>query len=118
MGYSRIAPQHIPLDVASYVIQDEAAQLITYLLDPASGERVLDACAAPGGKTTHMARLMHDAGEIVAVEIDVGRIKKIEENVARLSLKSVTVVQGDIKRAVVTGFLTKSFLTPHVRLSG
>ncbi len=110
MEYSRIAPQHIPLDVASYVIQDEAAQLITYLLDPASGERVLDACAAPGGKTTHIARLMHDAGEIVAVEMDVGRIKKIEENVARLNLKSVTVVHGDIRRAVVKGLFDKLLL--------
>jgi 16S rRNA (cytosine967-C5)-methyltransferase len=83
---------------------------MSYLLDPVAGERVLDACAAPGGKTTHIARLMHDAGEIVAVEIDVGRIKKIEENVARLNLKSVTVVNGDIRRTVVKGFFDKVLL--------
>ena len=110
MEYRRIAPQHIPLDVSSYVIQDEAAQLITYLLDPAVGERVLDACAAPGGKTTHIARLMQDRGEVVAVDIDAGRMKKVEETVARLELKSVTVIQGDIKRADVKGLFDKVLL--------
>jgi 16S rRNA (cytosine967-C5)-methyltransferase len=108
--YSRIALRHIPLDASSYVIQDEAAQLMSYLLDPVAGERVLDACAAPGGKTTHIARLMQDRGEVVAVDIDVGRMKKVEENVARLELKSVTVIQGDIKRADVKGLFDKVLL--------
>jgi 16S rRNA (cytosine967-C5)-methyltransferase len=107
MEYRRCAPQHIPLEVSSYIIQDEAAQLITYLLDPAVGERVLDACAAPGGKTTHIARLMQDRGEVVAVDIDAVRTKKVEENVARLGLKSVSVIQEDIKRADVKGIFDK-----------
>lgn len=76
--------------------QDEAAQLITYLLDPKPGERVLDACAAPGGKTTHIAQLMKDRGEIVAVEKDVRRIPRLRENIDALGIKSVRIINADI----------------------
>lgn len=79
------------------IAQDEAAQLITYLLDPRPGERILDACAAPGGKTTHMAQLMKDEGEITAVEKDEKRIPRLKENIEALGIKSVLVVKGDVK---------------------
>ncbi len=95
-----VAPRQIPLDISSYVIQDEAAQLVTYLFNPSPGERVLDACAAPGGKTTHIARLMKDEGEVVAVEKDTERVRRLKDNVSRLGLKSVLVIQGDIKKSV------------------
>jgi 16S rRNA (cytosine967-C5)-methyltransferase len=77
-------------------VQDEAAQLITYLLNPSPYERVLDACAAPGGKTTHIAQLMKDKGEIIAVESDENRIKQLEENISRLGIKSVKIIHGDV----------------------
>ncbi|MDA8169489.1 MAG: 16S rRNA (cytosine(967)-C(5))-methyltransferase RsmB [Nitrospiraceae bacterium] len=76
--------------------QDEAAQLVSILLDPKPGQRVLDACAAPGGKTTHMAELMGDSGEIVAVDIDGQRLLKLKENMARLGLGSIRPVAADI----------------------
>src|SRR5690606_28839913 len=47
-----------------FQVQGEASQLVTYLLSPQRGERILDACAAPGGKSTHIAELMHDDGEV------------------------------------------------------
>ncbi|MDI6801081.1 MAG: 16S rRNA (cytosine(967)-C(5))-methyltransferase RsmB [Thermodesulfovibrionales bacterium] len=78
-------------------VQDEAAQLITYLLDPAAGERILDACAAPGGKTTHIAQIMKDNGEIIAVEAEEKRIVRMNENIERLGLKSIKAVHSDIK---------------------
>ncbi len=102
-GHKRIAPQHIPLDPSTYMIQDEAAQLIAYLLDPVPGERILDACAAPGGKTTHIARLMQDRGEVIAIEIDPQRTVRIRDNVARLGLKSVTIINADMTSGIVEG---------------
>jgi 16S rRNA (cytosine967-C5)-methyltransferase len=78
-------------------IQDEAAQLVTYLLNPKSNERVLDACAAPGGKTTHIAQMMKDSGEVIAVEAEEKRIARMNENITRLRLKSPKAVRGDIK---------------------
>lgn len=105
-----ITPRQVPLDASSYVIQDEAAQLVAYLLDPMPGERVLDACAAPGGKTTHIARLMQDEGEVAAVEVDPERVRRLRDNVSRLGLKSVTVVRGDIKKDAVSGMFDRVLL--------
>ena len=79
-----------------FAVQDEASQLITYLLDPKPGEIVLDACAAPGGKTTHIAQLMGDSGKIIAVEKDAGRIGMLRANIQDLGVRSVTVVHGDV----------------------
>lgn len=80
----------------SLTVQDEGAQLISYLLDPAPGERILDACAAPGGKSTHMAQLMKDEGEIVAVDADEGRLRLLRENASALGMKSIRAVCADI----------------------
>jgi|Deesub1362A_J573_1020465.scaffolds.fasta_scaffold00093_28 16S rRNA (cytosine967-C5)-methyltransferase len=84
-------------DLKGYIfVQDEAAQLITYMLDPQPGEKVLDACAAPGGKTTHIAQLMGDSGEIIAVEYDEKRIARLEENISALGLSSIRIIKADI----------------------
>jgi len=81
------------------LIQDEAAQLITFLLAPCPEEIVLDACAAPGGKTIHIAELMRDKGKVVAVETEERRIRQLEENITRLGLHSVAVVPGNLRDA-------------------
>jgi len=78
-----------------FVVQDQAAQLISLLLSPQPGELVLDACAAPGGKTTHLAELMRDQGGVVALELDASRMVRIRENSRRLGMTSIAPVQGD-----------------------
>jgi 16S rRNA (cytosine967-C5)-methyltransferase len=79
-----------------FAVQDEASQMIGFLLAPQRGERVLDACAAPGGKTTHLAQIMQDEGEIIAVDKDPYRLKQLEENIQSLGIRSVKVMQADI----------------------
>jgi 16S rRNA (cytosine967-C5)-methyltransferase len=79
-----------------FQVQGEASQLIGYLLSPASGERVLDACAAPGGKTTHLAELMDDVGEVLATDRSARGVRKIIDSAARLGLKSVRTDCTDI----------------------
>lgn len=64
-------------------VQDEAAQLSAHILSPASGEKVLDACAAPGGKTGHLLEKATDI-ELTAVELEPWRMEKIESNLERL----------------------------------
>jgi len=78
-----------------YIIQDEASQLVTFLLDPKPGERILDACAAPGGKTTHMAQKMENRGEIYALDLSKGKLDLIEEMCQRLGIKIVKTTKGD-----------------------
>jgi len=78
-----------------YMIQDEASQIISHLLNPQPGERVLDACAAPGGKSTHLAQLMEDRGEIVALDLYRQRIDLIKKNCQRLGISMVNVLRAD-----------------------
>jgi 16S rRNA (cytosine967-C5)-methyltransferase len=77
-------------------VQDEAAQLVSYLLAPKTGDRVLDACAAPGGKTTHIAQLMGDEGEIVAADKDLLRLERLEQNIQTLGIRSVSILHADL----------------------
>ncbi|WP_447975312.1 16S rRNA (cytosine(967)-C(5))-methyltransferase RsmB [Nitrospira sp. Kam-Ns4a] len=76
-------------------VEDEAAQLIPLLVDPQPGARVLDACAAPGGKTTHLAALMGNKGEIVALDRHPKRLARLRENCERLGVRIVTPVVAD-----------------------
>jgi 16S rRNA (cytosine967-C5)-methyltransferase len=77
------------------IIQDEASQLVTYILDPKPGEQILDACAAPGGKTSHMAQRMENQGEIYALDLIKGKLGFIEEMCQRLGIKIVKTINGD-----------------------
>ena len=94
-----------PLDVlahpgyaaGAFTPQSRASQLVAPALDPQPGERVLDLCAAPGGKTTHLAALMGDRGEVVAVERHPGRARALRATAKRMHASSVQVVVGDGK---------------------
>ncbi|HWB61515.1 MAG TPA: 16S rRNA (cytosine(967)-C(5))-methyltransferase RsmB [Chthoniobacteraceae bacterium] len=74
-------------------VQDPSTLLACDLLAPKPGERVLDACAAPGGKATYLAQLMGNTGEIVACDLPQQRLKRLEENVKRLGATCVKVSQ-------------------------
>jgi len=78
-----------------FLVQDEAAQLVSLMLAPESGETVLDACAAPGGKATHLAELMGNQGSVVALDSDAGRMGRVAENSIRLGTTIVRPVVGD-----------------------
>jgi 16S rRNA (cytosine967-C5)-methyltransferase len=75
--------------------QSRGSMLVARVLDPQPGERVLDLCAAPGAKTTHIAALMEGRGEVVAVERHAGRAKALEANARRLGASNVRVVNAD-----------------------
>ena len=83
-----------------FQVQGEASQLVSYLLSPQKGERILDACAAPGGKTTHIAELMADTGELIALDKSEKGIEKIRENVARLGLTSLRAAKSDVSHPI------------------
>lgn len=76
-------------DSPLYVVQDEAAQLACLTLNPQKGEIVLDACSAPGGKTTYLAQLMNDEGSIDAWDIHEHRVKLVEETAERLGINII-----------------------------
>lgn len=78
-----------------FSLQGEASQLVGLLVAPRSGQRVLDACAAPGGKTTHLAELMEERGEIVALDPSAHGIERVARMSQRLGLSIVRATVAD-----------------------
>ena len=80
-----------------YLVMDEGAQLIAPLLSPSAGEKILDACAAPGGKTTHLAALAGGRAQIVAADVSEGRLRLLRETIARTGAMAVTARRHDFQ---------------------
>lgn len=101
-GYLALSSSEGLFDTPSFreglmTVQDPSAGLASILLDPRPGETVLDLCAAPGGKTTHLAEMMRDTGRVVALDIHAGRLRLVREAAGRLGLSSVETVEGDAR---------------------
>ncbi|SDO77580.1 16S rRNA (cytosine(967)-C(5))-methyltransferase RsmB [Selenomonas ruminantium] len=75
-----------PLQDGLCQVQDESSMLVAHVVNPQPGELIIDCCSAPGGKTTHMAALMHNEGRIVAGDIYEHKLERIEENAQRLGI--------------------------------
>src|SRR5262249_59803639 len=73
-------------DQGWFSVQDASAQRVAAALAPAPGGTVLDLCAAPGGKTTHLAELMHNQGRILACDVDERRLRTVMELCGRLGV--------------------------------
>jgi 16S rRNA (cytosine967-C5)-methyltransferase len=96
----------------AFTPQSRASQLAARTLDPSPGERVLDLCAAPGGKTTHLAALMHGMGEVVAVERHPQRARALQAATGRMQAGNVTVVMADAKAYDGAGRFDRVLLDP------
>jgi len=78
-----------------FTVQDISAGLTGLILDPKPGELVLDVCSAPGGKTTHLAELMKNKGEIIACDLHEHRLELVRDNAERLGISIIKVKQLD-----------------------
>ena len=76
-------------------IQDRSSQWVATLLNPRKSDKILDACAAPGSKSTHLAELTNDSAEILAVDRSEKRVILLKSNLERLNLKSVKTLKAD-----------------------
>jgi 16S rRNA (cytosine967-C5)-methyltransferase len=88
----------IPIDALARgdcYIQDPSTAAACLLLDPSPGEKVLDACAAPGGKTVYLAELMMNQGVIIACDRDEGRIRTLRDNLERLGVEIARLAHHD-----------------------
>ncbi len=80
-----------------YYIQDKGSALISHILDPQNGEVVLDACAAPGGKTLHIAALQQDSGTIIALDNHFRRLTEMVTKVNTFKMKSISPILYDLR---------------------
>lgn len=92
--------------------QSRASMLVGRVVDPRPGERVLDLCAAPGAKATHLAALMRGEGKVVAVEVHPGRARALEENARRLGAADVEVRCADAAEPQPDGPFDRVLLDP------
>ena len=81
-----------------FTIQDEMAGLISIVLEPQKGQNILDCCSAPGGKTTYIAELINDKGNIEAWDIHEHRVKLVQENAKRLG---ITCINAKVQDAII-----------------
>lgn len=79
-----------------FSVQDEASQLISYMMGAREGETILDLCAAPGMKTTHIAALMKNNGRIYAVDISQERVQLLRENIGRMGISIIHPIVADV----------------------
>lgn len=78
-----------------FFIQDEASMLISHLLDPHSGEIVIDACAAPGGKATHIAAIMKNSGKVLAIDVHGKKLERLKETAIKMGIDIVETIECD-----------------------
>jgi 16S rRNA (cytosine967-C5)-methyltransferase len=90
---TRLEPvlRHQDFADGAFLVQSEASQLVSELTGARPGERILDLCAAPGGKTTHLAGLVSPDGQVVAADVRPARLRLIYSNLKRLNITNVTV---------------------------
>ncbi|XP_069816628.1 tRNA (cytosine(72)-C(5))-methyltransferase NSUN6 isoform X2 [Dendropsophus ebraccatus] len=81
-SFDNVLPEYI-------FLQNLPSAVVGHVLNPQPGERVLDMCAAPGGKTTHIATLMNDQGEVIAMDKIANKVEKIKQNASMLQLNSI-----------------------------
>jgi 16S rRNA (cytosine967-C5)-methyltransferase len=80
-----------------FQVQDESSMLASHILDPRPGDIVIDACAAPGGKTTHIAELMQNRGKILAFDTDARRLPLVLKSCQRLGITIVKALEADTR---------------------
>lgn len=90
-------------------IQDESSMLVAQALQVEPGQQVLDACAAPGGKTTHIAALLEGQGSVTALDIHQHKLKLVQENAERLRVADTVVTKEMDARTVAQQFMPESF---------
>lgn len=91
-------PELIAFRMGWFQVQDEAAQLVTTLLEPRPGQKVLDACAGLGGKTGHMAQMMKNTGTIVAMDVEKSKLNKLSKDMDRQFISIVKPCVHDLNQ--------------------
>ncbi len=108
-NFVELASPAAALDRGDCYVQDPSTTIACELLQPKPGEKILDACAAPGGKTAYVAELMENQGSIVGCDREPARLNLLDQNLTRLGVRIAKIVCHD---------WTKSAVPPEIRSEG
>lgn len=112
-GIEKSIPEMEAFKKGWFQVQDEAAQITGAIFNPEPGERILDACAGLGGKTAHMAMMMKNKGQIIAVDIDRYKLESLKKEMKRLGIDIVKTRKWDLTHPLENknfGLFDKIFL--------
>lgn len=101
-----------------FQVQDEAAQLVAHLLAPQEKSEIVDLCASPGGKTTHLAQLVGNVTNVVAVDLSTKKIERIQENCQRLGITNVHIQVANAKTDEIEALVAADSILIDVPCSG
>jgi 16S rRNA (cytosine967-C5)-methyltransferase len=110
-GLNNIA-NHPDFLSGKWTVQDESAMLVGHVLDPQPFEKILDMCSAPGGKSTHLAQLMQNTGEIISCDVHPHKVTLIAKNAERMGIGCITpcLQDGVVQRQDFVGQFDKVLL--------
>ena len=94
-------PDFAAFEKGWFQVQDEAAQLVTLMLNPRPGDKILDACAGLGGKTGHIAQLMINTGRIIALDNNNTKLVKLNAQMQRMGVSIVTSAKHDLNKVLL-----------------
>ena len=95
-GFSQSVRDFRPYRQGLVQVQDEASQLIAYLVNPLRGEAIVDLCCGSGGKGTHLAERMGNTGRILTLDLKAGKIRQLEMNARRLGISMIQARRADV----------------------
>ncbi len=101
-----------------FYIQTKASAVVVHSLNPQPDELIFDTCAAPGGKTTHIAQLMKNKGRIIAFELNLRRLKELKSKLSTLNIKNVDVIHADSKKLPIRSQADRVLVDPPCTGSG
>lgn len=101
-----------------FYIQDDASILVSEILAPAPGEFIIDTCASPGGKTTHIAQLMKNKGHVLARDVSKHKLNFIEENLQRLAIEIVDLEVFDATEEDLDNYMSADRVLVDAPCSG
>ncbi|WP_457751948.1 PUA domain-containing protein [Thermococcus sp.] len=93
-----------------FYAQSLPSMVVTHVLEPSEEELIIDMAAAPGGKTSHIAQLMQNRGEIIAIDKSKNRLKKMEEELKRLGVKNMKLIRMDARKLPELGLQADKIL--------
>ena len=101
-----------------FQVQDEAAQLVAHLLAPQEKSKIVDLCASPGGKTTHLAQLVGNVTNIVAVDLSKNKTERIQENCQRLGITNIDTQVANAKTDQIAALAAADLILIDAPCSG